>query len=144
MLGATTARTGPSASISARVALSSATGECTKRLPSPRRTTVIRVPVSSPKKRARRGVDQTPSRNGVSIAGCYLVSRIAVGKAQPQPEDADSPPVGRRPPVPERRVALLHRVAKPDVGGAARECVALRGVARDAVEERSHDLGGGD
>jgi hypothetical protein len=48
MLGATTARTSPSASTAARVTSSSRTGECTKSPPPHMRATVMREPTSTP------------------------------------------------------------------------------------------------
>ncbi len=67
MLGATTARTSPSASTARLVASSSPTGEWTNRPPWPSLTTVIRVPHSTPKNFPSRASTQTSFANGVSM-----------------------------------------------------------------------------
>ncbi len=60
-LGETINRGAPSPSTKARVSPSSGPGECTKRPPLASRTTVVRVPVSTPRKRSGRAWVQRSS-----------------------------------------------------------------------------------
>ena len=56
--------------------------------------------------------------------------------------DQSVTPEGRRPRVTERLIALTDGGAEARFRGALLERVALRGVPRDAVEDRADQLGG--